>query len=199
MAAFESMGVRSRDASDIRATIGLPLEQAFSKLLGIPLDNNRVAQGVQQYQLAFRNIVLPRARQLVFPGVADGLAALRRQGVTVALATSKFYASADALLQSAALRDHFGIVLGADQVTHPKPHPEMGQVILERLGATPEDAVVVGDTTHDVLMARAAGMRSVAVTYGVHSREELMSAEPSWVADSFDDVLSCIGEGLQQS
>lgn len=197
--AFRSMGVRAPDASAVRATIGLPLEHAFGKLLGAPPDDDRVTRGVKQYQAAFREIVLPAASRLVFPGVADGLAALRRRDVALAVATSKFHASAEALLGSAGLRDFFGVVLGADEVTRPKPDPEMGRLILERIGVPAGRAAMVGDTTHDLLMARAVGMRSIGVTYGVHSRRELLSAEPSWLADSFDDVLACVTDGLMRN
>ena len=194
-AAFASMGVQARDASAIRATIGLPLERAFSKLLEVPLEDERVAHGVRQYQAFFKELILPRAGTLLFPGVADGLVTLRGQGFFLAVATSKFYASADALLKAAGLREHFDMVVGADQVKHPKPHPEMGQLIMQTLGVSAERAVMVGDTTHDLLMARAAGMRSVAVTYGVHSLQELKSSEPTWIADTFGDVLKCVQTG----
>jgi phosphoglycolate phosphatase len=198
-AAFASMGVQAQDASAIRATIGLPLERAFSRLLGVPLDDEQVDQGVKAYQVSFKELILPKAGELIFPGVADGLATLRSQGVPLAIATSKFYASADALLKSAGLRDLFSVVVGADQVSQPKPNPEMGQLIMEKLGVSAERAVMVGDTTHDLLMAKAAGMRSIAVTYGVHSVQELKSSDPTWIADTFDDVLKYIQTGLLQN
>jgi HAD superfamily hydrolase (TIGR01509 family) len=187
--AFEAMGLEPRDPDDVRATIGLPLEQAFGKLLGVPQDDPRAAEGVAHYQEAFRSVILPRARSLVFPGVAEGLAALRRAGVVVTVATSKFHASADALLTAAGLRHHIAVLVGADDVTHPKPHPEPGLLILERLGARPGHAVMVGDTTHDLRMAEAAGVTSVAVTYGVHERAELEAAGPAYVADTFPQVV----------
>jgi phosphoglycolate phosphatase len=194
-AAFESMGVRVPDPAAIRATIGRPLDTAFSTLLGIPPDDDRGALGVRRYQEMFREIVLPGAASLVFPGVADGLAALAGQGLRLAVATSKFRPNAEALLAAAGLRDHFAVVAGADQVTRPKPHPEMGWLVLGALGVPAEQAVMVGDTTHDLLMAAGAGMCSVAVTYGVHSLAELRTANPTWIADTFDDVLRCLLPG----
>lgn len=198
-AAFASMGIQSQDASAIRATIGLPLEQAFGKLMGVSMDDAAVARGVQQYQVLFKELILPRAEKLLFPGVADGLATLRGQGFTLAVATSKFYTSADALLTAVGLRDRFAMVVGADQVRWPKPDPEMGQVIMREFGVSAQRAVMVGDTTHDLLMAKAAGMRSIAVTYGVHSVQELKSADPTWIADTFDDVLKCVQAGYAES
>jgi phosphoglycolate phosphatase len=189
-ATFVSMAVDAPDAAAIRVTIGLPLERAFSTLLGVPPEDDKVTLGVKQYQVLFRELILPQATTLVFPGVAAGLAALRGQGFTLAVATSKFYTSADALLKAAGLRDHFSMVVGADQVTHAKPHPEMGQLIIRELGVPPACAMMVGDTTHDLLMAAAIGIRSVAVTYGVHSVQELRSSNPTWLADTFDEVLT---------
>lgn len=189
-ATFVSMTVDTPDAAAIRATIGLPLERAFSTLLGVPPEDDKVTLGVKQYQVLFQELILPQAATLVFPGVADGLAALRGQGFTLAVATSKFYTSADALLKAAGLRDHFSMVVGADQVTHAKPHPEMGQLIMRELNVPPECAMMVGDTTHDLLMAAAIGIRSVAVTYGVHSVQELRSSNPTWLADTFDEALT---------
>ncbi|GGW75710.1 HAD family hydrolase [Streptomyces caelestis] len=197
-AAFEAMGVAPRDPADVRATIGLPLEQAFATLLGVSRDDARTAEGVARYQEAFRTVILPRAHSLVFPSVAEGLDELRRRGLDLAVVTSKFHASAEALLSAAGLLDRFSVLIGADDVTRPKPHPESGQVAIARCGAEPERAVMVGDTTHDLFMAQAAGVRSIAVTYGVHSRTELAAAGPSHIADSFDEVVAYILKGLPQ-
>jgi phosphoglycolate phosphatase len=195
---FARLGVPSRDSAAIRATIGIPIAKAFGTLLGVGSDDGLVAEGIKQYQALFKERVLPKARSLIFPGVADGLASLRTLGFTLAVATSKHYASADALLQAAGLRDPFSLVVGADQVLNPKPHPEIGHMILQQLGFSAEHAVMVGDTTHDLLMAKAAGMRSIGVTYGIHNKGELKSAEPTWIADTFAEVLARIQAGLPQ-
>jgi phosphoglycolate phosphatase len=137
---------------------------------------------------------LPMAPQLVFPGVFDGLSSLRQDGFQLAVATSKFIANAEALLVAAGLREEFAVVVGADQVARPKPDPESGFVVLQRLGVSASNAVMVGDTTHDVLMAHAAGMSSIGVTYGVHSVEQLLSANPTWLVDSFPGVVAAVGE-----
>jgi len=194
--AFAQLSVPAVDPLDIRATIGLPLPVAFGKLLAVPVEDPVVATGVEHYQRCFRQVVLPGAAELVFPGVLSGLARLRAAGYPLAVATSKFYASADAVLVAAGLRDLFDDVLGADQVSNPKPHPEMAFALLDRLGSQPADAVMVGDTSHDLLMAHAAGLRSIAVTYGVHSAAELSAAEPTWLVDSFAEVVEHIERAL---
>lgn len=190
IAALQSMNIRFTDAAAIRATIGLPLEKAFAKLLEVDVADSRVIHGIKQYQALFKDIVLPKAKELIFPGVEKGLEKLKCQGLLLAVATSKVYKSAEALLKAADLWKQFNLVVGADQVSRPKPDPEMGQFVLENLGVLAEDAVMVGDTTHDILMAKGAGMRSIAVTYGVQDLQKLKSADPTWVTDSFDGVLN---------
>ncbi|MBS0350933.1 MAG: HAD family hydrolase [Proteobacteria bacterium] len=191
-AALTSMGVTPSDPAAIRGTIGLPLEQAFSTLMRVDRDDDRVSFGVKRYQELFKNIVLPKAKELIFPGVEKGLSNLRSQGFNLAVATTKVYKSAEALLKAAGLWDYFELVVGADHVKQTKPHPEMGLLVMHKLRVLPELTVMVGDTTHDILMAKSAGMHSIAVTYGVHDTEKLQSAQPSWLVDNFDKVLDCI-------
>lgn len=191
-ASLKSMGVESIDAAAIKATIGLPLGKAFSLLLGVCADDDQVTLGIKQYQTLFKEIVLPKAQELIFSGVKEGLESLKSQNFTLAVATSKVYVSAEALLKAAGLWDYFDLVVGADHVVQPKPHPEMGHLVMSKLGVLAEHSVMVGDTTHDVLMAKGAGMRSIAVTYGIHDFKTLQSAEPTWIRDTFADVLHCI-------
>ncbi|MGW4213082.1 HAD family hydrolase [Lentzea sp. NPDC004789] len=193
-AVFAQLDLPTVDSSSIRATIGLPLPAAFAKVLGTAQDEPVVARCVELYQPTFRRIVLPVATQLVFPGVFDGLRTLREDGFLLAVATSKFIVNAEALLVAAGLREEFSVVVGADQVAKPKPDPESGFVVLQRLGVSPANAIMVGDTTHDVLMAHGAGMSSIGVTYGVHSVDQLLTAGPTWLVDSFAGVVATVRE-----
>ena len=187
-AALNSMDISFKDDSAIRATIGLPLERAFSNLLQVPENDARVNVGIKKYQALFKDIVLPRAKELIFPAVLEGLRSLKTEKISLAVATSKVYKSAEALLKAADLWQYFDIVIGADQVKQPKPHPEMGKLIMKKFDVLAKDTVMVGDTTHDIQMANASGMHSIAVTYGVHDIEKLKTANPTWLADTFNDV-----------
>src|SRR5262249_21605682 len=110
-AAFTSLGVIPPDPDAIRATIGRPLDQAIADLLGVPAGSEVVAAVTRGYQRLFIKQIVPRARELIYPGVPDGLATLARHGLILAIATSKFTASANTLLRSAGLRDQFGLVV----------------------------------------------------------------------------------------
>ncbi|SCX28483.1 Phosphoglycolate phosphatase [Agrobacterium sp. DSM 25558] len=178
----------------IRSTIGLPLPAAFALLTGESEDSEQVTDCVSRYLAHFRTLILPKAVDLLYPGVADGLGLLRTNKITLAVATNKFQASAEAILGASAILPFFAVVLGADQVDNPKPHPEAVERILQQTGADRESTLMIGDTTHDVQMANAAGIRSIGVTYGVHNHQQIMAAKPTHLAASFQDVLSIIAE-----
>ncbi len=182
------------DPDIIRATIGMPLNKAFAKLLDVELskDATLIQTAILTYQALFKEIVLPKAKTLIFPGVREGLLILQSKGYRLAVATSKVYKSAKSLIEAAELWHFFDLVLGADDVSMPKPDPEMGKLALSRLGVLPENAVMVGDTTHDLLMAKSCGMPAIAVTYGVHDVVQLQSASPQWQVDTFSEVLDCV-------
>ncbi|ULR31238.1 HAD family hydrolase [Dickeya fangzhongdai] len=187
--ALRDLGMPVEDRRAIRATIGLPLEKAFGQLLALPVEDERVTAAVRLYQAVFREQVLPLAPGLVFPGVVEGLALLKGQGYTLAVATSKVFASAKALLEAAGLWSYFDLVLGADMVVHPKPHPEMGLLAMSRLGADAATTAMVGDTTHDLLMAKQAGIAAIGVTWGIHNTDQLKAAEPQVIVDTFSEVV----------
>lgn len=195
-ATFADLGLQPVDDEAIRATIGMPLDGAFAKLLAIRSGDPLAAEAVRRYQSLSKAILLPRARALVFPGVEEGLSRLAAHGIALAVATSKVQASAEALLEAAGLDRHFAAVVGADRVARPKPYPDCGHLAMALVGAGPSSTVMVGDTTHDLLMARAAGMRSLAVTYGVHAREDLARADPAYIVGDFPSAASILEGAL---
>jgi len=173
----------------IRATIGLPLTVAFSGLLGLSEGAPEVEEVVQEYRRLWRANVVPRSADLLYRGVAEGVQVLRDLGLRLAVATSKIRSGALAQLEAAGIAQHFEVVAGYDSVERPKPDPQMAVYVLERLGVRPAGTVMVGDTTHDLLMAHGAGLRAIAVTYGAHDEATLRTESPEWVAKDFQEVV----------
>lgn len=183
-------GYAGIDPEKIRATVGMPLETAFGELMGVESSSELVEEAVAAYRSHFAEVVLPGAEDLLFNGVPEGLEKLAEGNYALAVATSKIVLTAEALLEAAGIRDSFEAVIGADLVSRPKPDPEMARVTLGRLGCEPSGCLVVGDTTHDLLMAKAAAIPAIGVTYGVHAAEVLQAAEPIYLADSFEEVVN---------
>ena len=101
-----------------------------------------------------------------YPGVADTLAGLRALGLPLAVVTNKPFGATIDILEALGLRIYFDAVIGGDTLPERKPHPAPILAALKQLGVAPEAALMIGDNYHDVQAARAAGVRTFAVTYG---------------------------------
>ncbi|WLS79842.1 HAD family hydrolase [Erwinia pyri] len=188
-AAFRALNVKELSPHIIKETIGLPLEKAFSLLMKLPVTDQQISLAVEEYQRQFKVIILPAAKSLLFPKVVNGLETLKRSGLRLSVTTNKFSRSANTLLAAAGIAHFFDIVVCADEVQKKKPHPESGQKILDYFEVEKSQAVMVGDTTHDILMATNLGCESIAVTYGIHDESTLRSASPGALAHGFNEVV----------
>ena len=109
------------------------------------------------------------------------------EGIILTIASSRSHASLAEYVESFGLSSLISYILGADDVSRGKPDPEPVKKTLERFGLNPEDAIVVGDTSFDIMMGRKAGTRTCGVTYGNGNRESLCDAD--WFIDDFGKLL----------
>ncbi|MEU6021914.1 HAD-IA family hydrolase [Micromonospora sp. NPDC047134] len=126
----------------------------------------------------------------LMPGVIDLLEVLGRRGIPMAVATSKDGVRARTLLDQLGILPVFAHVLGADEVDRPKPAPDIVLRTLALLGIEAPAALMVGDAVADIACARAAGVVSVAATWGETDRATLLTAEPDVVLDHPADLLA---------
>jgi phosphoglycolate phosphatase len=188
-----ALGLPPADAQAIKDTIGLPLPIALGRLIGTGPAG--AADAVEIYRVLWRAHVTPRIPRLLYPGVLEGLAELKRADLRFAVVTGKAQDGADSTVAAAGLKNLMEVVLGYTSVPNPKPAPDIALLALERLGVSPAGAVLVGDSVHDIEMAHRAGIRSIAVTYGAQPKAQLHAAAPTWVAHSFPEVVR-IARGL---
>lgn len=124
---------------------------------------------------------------LLFTGVRDLLVERVEAGLPLAVATGKSRRGLARAFESTGLGRFFESSRCADE-THAKPHPAMLLELADELEVSPERTVMIGDTTHDLQMASAAGAGAVAVTYGAHSREQLAELAPLALAASVAEL-----------
>lgn len=113
----------------------------------------------------------------LFPGVPEMLRRLNEAGHIVTIATGKSRLGLERALDHSGLRPLFQASRCADEC-HSKPHPQMLEELMAEFGVLPEASVMIGDTSHDLLMARNAVVDSVAVTYGAHPHDHLLEHGP---------------------
>ena len=166
-----------------RLIIGLGLIQALQTLLpDLPADDYpRLVERYRHHYLG-RDDVIP-----LFDGVADGISQLHARGFQLAVATGKSRHGLERALASSGLGEWFAATRCADQ-THSKPHPAMVLELIEELGTDPARTLVIGDTSHDLLMASNAGVASLGVTYGAHEAGDLHPHAPLALMDNFAEV-----------
>lgn len=176
------------DPAEIKARIGLPINETFS-LFGSPDPLGRREH--------FRRLAREgnmAARSSLFPGVKDTLAALSGRGYVLGVASTKSHAEIVAVL------DHLGAALffmefvGSDEVPAPKPAPDPLLLMMKRIGYGPAETIYVGDHLVDIQSARAAGVRIVAVTGhgGPCPLETIRAAQPDAIIERLPELLDLL-------
>lgn len=173
-AAIQDLELPARSPAQLRNIIGLGLQEALASLYPGRQDADYQAL-VERYRQHF--LVHDDTPSVLFPGVVDMLAELRERGHFLAIATGKGRIGLDKALAETNLRHTFDFTRCADE-TRSKPHPQMLDEIMDRLGVAREDTLMVGDTEYDMQMANNAGISCLAVSYGVHEKARLLDCNP---------------------
>jgi phosphoglycolate phosphatase len=142
---------------------------------------------------AFHEIYLNSASNLtkLYPGVLSTLQILRRDGYRMGLCTNKPIAPTNALLNALNLIDFFDTVAGGDSFPVRKPDPGHVNGVLELLGSTAQNAIMIGDSKTDVAAANNAGVAVIAVSYG-YPRCPIEELGADIIIDSFDAVPAAV-------
>jgi phosphoglycolate phosphatase len=170
-----------------RHIIGLGLIDALTYLFP-ELPSERypsLAERYRHHYLAGDHQVRP------FAGAYDALQSFRANGFRLAVATGKARHGLDRALQSTNMTSIFHASRCADE-GQPKPHPDMLLYLIDVMGVPRARTLMIGDTTHDLLMARNAGVEAVAVAYGAHPRELLVDERPLACIASFAELAQWI-------
>lgn len=170
-------------AQATRYIIGLGMPQALNTLLP-QLPPQRYPELSQRYRYHF----LSRDHETpLFAGVAALLDELREVGYRLAIATGKSRVGLNRALQFTGIGARFEATRCADE-SRGKPDPAMVEELMSELDVAPAQTLVVGDTTHDLDMAANAGVGAVAVSYGAHPNEELITRRPLAISHSVDEL-----------
>jgi len=180
------LGLPVPAALEARNIIGLGLPEAVRTLFP-DLDDDTLQRYARAYSTHF--VEKDQTPSPLFPGALDTLENLKTAGYRLAVATGKSRRGLERVLGNLALSDFFHASRCADE-TASKPHPLMIEELLNEMRVDKRDAVMVGDTEWDMVMADRAGIRKIAVSFGAHSKERLQSFSPDLCVDKFEDILS---------
>ncbi len=194
--AFGAMGVALPTRAEVLSIVGLSLHDAIRRLVP-DLSPAEVAKASHQYKDMFIQLRAEKGGEAaapMYPGARDALAQLHgRDEVLLGVATGKARQGLDHAYDAHDLRHFFVTSQTADN--HPsKPHPSMLRAALAETGAEAAQAVMIGDTSFDMEMGRAAGFRTIGVTWGYHPREGLLSAGADLLIDSYTELATALDE-----
>lgn len=165
--------------------LGTPLWVQFREWTEDPAEIEAMVATYREYNLANHDrMVRP------YDGVVEQVRGLKTAGHALGLVTSKLRGGALRGLRVARLEDQFDVVVGSDEVEHPKPHPEPVLKALERLGRPAAGAVFIGDSRHDLECGRAAGVKTAAVLWGPFGRSDLEDLAPDYWLERPEDLRS---------
>lgn len=184
-AACRDLGLVPPDDARARHVIGLGLADAMRH--AVPdLAPERYQAMVERYRFHYLS---GDAQLTLFSGVPELLERLKSAGHLLAIATGKSRAGLERALDHSGLRPLFLGSRCADEC-HSKPHPQMLEELMLEFGVAPTATLMIGDTSHDLLMASNAGVDGLAVTYGAHPHEHLREHRPVACLDSVAELES---------
>ncbi|MBI3523552.1 MAG: HAD-IA family hydrolase [Betaproteobacteria bacterium] len=166
-----------------RHIIGLGLRDALRSVLP-GLDPARYGEVAERYR---HHYLLHDHELALFEGAYELIESLTKAGFLLAVATGKGRHGLDRALGSSGLQQHFRATRCADECQS-KPHPQMLLELMEEFAVAPGKTLMIGDTTHDLLMARNAHVPALAVAYGAHPRALLEAETPLWCAENVTEM-----------
>ena len=185
--AFEKLERDVPPDSEWLAGVGIPLFTMFGRYARDKDDVGVLIAAYREYQLANHDR-LTRC----YDNVVDTVKSLKAGGHEIGIVTSKSEALALRGLAHVGLARYMDTIVGCDGSTRHKPDPEPVQIALTRLGCAPGDAVFVGDSVHDIIAGNAAGVRTIAATWGAFKRSDLEHASPSLYLDDVSALLEIV-------
>ncbi|MDL4839281.1 pyrophosphatase PpaX [Aquibacillus rhizosphaerae] len=166
--------------------IGPPLVDSFKKV-----DPVRVDELVQTYR--DHNLSNHDSYVVAYPTVVDTMIKLKQAGFQLGIVTTKVKSTAEMGLSLTGLTDFFEVLIGLEDVTHAKPHPEPIIKALTELNAHPATTLMVGDNYHDIEAGKNAGTKTAGVAWTIKGREALEAYQPDYMLEEMSDLLKILG------
>ena len=184
---FRTVLGHEKPVEEIARTFGEPLALTMSKMLTIPPEEAMQIYRGYHYE-HFEDLIE------IYPGMGELVAELSRQDYRLGVVTSRLRNTTERALRHFQIMDHFDYVLTADDTDKHKPDPTPVLMALDKLGAKPHEAIMIGDTIFDIGSARNAGVTSVMVGWSeafLHQEEE-SEFSPDHVIQEASELLELI-------
>lgn len=177
----------ARSDEDWLKGVGTPLHVQFSEWRELPETLEAMIATYREYNLKHHDRMVT-----VYPGVLEAVREIKAAGRQTGLVTSKNRLGALRGLNLVGLEALMDVLVCADEVTNPKPHPEPVEKAVALLGADPSTTLYVGDSVHDMVSGRAAGVKTAAALWGPFGRAHLEGAKPDYWLQKPGDLVELV-------
>ena len=189
--AFDQFGRPLPTADTVRRQVGLSLEIAIARLLP-PEEQGAADEIAEAYRVIVRALRSAGGiAEPLYDGIRDLVLALDHPEVFLGVATGKNLVGLEHTLALHGLRDRFHTLQTADRAMS-KPHPDMVLRAMAETACEPQETVMIGDTSFDIEMARAAGATAIGVAWGYHPAEELTAVGAHHVLKTPAELIGCL-------
>jgi pyrophosphatase PpaX len=174
--------------ADWMAGIGTPLYKQLALYARSAEELDMLRERYRAYQVIHHDNVIKE-----FPGTTAVLEDLHARGLVMGVVTSKNDQLARRGLELTGLAKFLPVVIGADSVTKHKPEPEPVLLALDRLGVGADEALMMGDSPHDISSGNAAGVRTIGALWGPFTREQIAVARPTYWLSNIRELPTLLG------
>ncbi|WAA11957.1 pyrophosphatase PpaX [Fervidibacillus halotolerans] len=171
---------------DCISFIGPPLTETFASIL--PEKTEEMVQFYRNFNKQHHDTLIKP-----FAGVYDTVKTLHERGYKLAIVSTKMKDMVIKGLEATDLHPFFPVIIALDDVKYAKPDPEPIFKALELLRSDVQEAVMVGDSNHDILAAKNAGTRSVGVSWSIKGKDYLQRFSPDYMINHMGDLLKIVG------
>jgi len=193
-ATLAELGMRQIDAGEVRDFIGKGIGPLVRRCLesaaGRAPDEPLYASALERFTLHYERLNGTSSR--IYPGVEQGLAAMKARGLRLACVTNKASRFTTALLASSRLADFFDRVVTSDRAGRRKPDPAPYLLACRELRVAPPEAVVIGDSANDAEGGQRAGCRVLLVPYGYREGQDIRGIECDGIVASLIDAANLL-------
>lgn len=190
--AFNAHGLETPSYDVVRSIVGLSLETAIDRIAPRDIDHDTLLELVERYKSAFiRRRKAGLLHEPLYDGAGELLEILSKTGWKIGVATGKSRRGLDAIIKTHGFDRYFDCHFCADDGPG-KPHPSMIFANLNACGVLPKDAVMIGDTSFDMIMSKQAEVEAIGVTWGFHTSAEIAIGGADHLVDTMDELEAAL-------
>ncbi len=183
---FQAHGIPFDEEELPKIVLGPPNDVTFPRFMGENLSREQMAELSEELEENFRREIGPHAR--AFPGVRRFIEECHAQGISMAVASAAMGKNVRFLISALGLGDYFRVLMTGDDISHPKPDPEIYLKTAEKLGVNPAACAVFEDSFVGVEAAKRAGMKCVAIASSFCTEDLRRETHADLIVPSFESV-----------